>query len=98
MAEEEYIREINLGNTITLLGLGVFVGLFFYYLVLSVTRLSLVDLSYALFIAGNLVFNATTLHVLPQLMGVQWYGGASWPILFSNIAYIVFVMSLLQIS
>lgn len=98
MEEEEYIREINIGNTITLVGLGVFVGLFFYYLVLSVTRLSLVDLSYAIFIAGNLLFNATTLQVLPQLTGVQWYGGASWPILFSNIAYIVFVMSLLQIS
>lgn len=98
MSKTAYMSEIKLGNSITLLGLGILFGLFFYYLVLSITRHSWVDFSYAGFILGNLLFNATSLLVLPQLVGIHWYGGASWPILFSNIAYLLFVLQLLGIK
>ncbi|WP_052706116.1 sensor domain-containing diguanylate cyclase [Vibrio galatheae] len=98
MPEAEYKQEIQLGNSITLIGLGIFFGLFFYYFVLSITRLSWVDLSYAAFILGNLIFNATSLLVIPRLLDIHWYGGASWPILLSNIAYLLFVMKLLGIQ
>lgn len=98
MPEAEYIQEIKAGNSITLLGLGIFASLFFYYLVLSITRRSRVDLAYALFILGNLLFNATSLLFLSDVLGVTWFTGASWPILLSNIAYVIFVLALLGIT
>lgn len=36
--------------------------------------------------------------VFPELFGVHWFYLVSVPILFSNCAYIVFVMALLEIS
>lgn len=96
--KSKYISQLRVGNSITLIGLGILTALFFYYLVLSMVRASLIDLTYALFILGNLLFNSTSLLVAADLFGLRWFGGASWPILFSNIAYIVFVMSLLQVS
>ncbi|USD64745.1 diguanylate cyclase [Vibrio sp. SCSIO 43136] len=98
LPKAQYSLDIRMGNAITLCGLGIFVGLFFYYLVLSAARKSLVDFSYAIFILGNLLFNATSLQAMHQLFGIQWFGGASWPIFFSNIAYILFVFMLLKIT
>ncbi|MCG6318308.1 7TM-DISM domain-containing protein, partial [Vibrio alginolyticus] len=68
------------------------------YLVLSIARKNLVDFSYAMFILGNLLFNSTSLLVAHHLLGIQWFGGASWPILCSNMAYLVFVMQLLEVK
>ncbi len=96
--KHHYIEQVKVGNTITLVGLGILIALFFYYLVLSLARSNLVDLMYALFILGNLIFNATSLLAASHLLGSRWFGGASWPILFSNIAYIVFVLALLKVS
>ncbi|MEZ8823574.1 diguanylate cyclase [Vibrio amylolyticus] len=98
MNDAEYIGEIRLGNSFALSTLGILVGLFFYYIVISFARKSTVDFTYAMFILGNIIFNCTTLHVSRDVFGLAWFGGGSWPILFSNIAYIVFVMSLLKIS
>lgn len=98
MDKMDYIADIRLGNAISLGGIGIFFSLFIYYIVLSVSRASLVDFSYAIFILGNLLFNSTSLLVASDLFGITWFGGASWPILFSNIAYIIFVMSLLNVT
>lgn len=94
----DYVEDIKVGNAITLIGIGVFFALFLYYFVLSITRKNIVDLTYALFILGNLLFNSTTLLVFSDLFGWRSFVGASWPIFFSNIAYIVFVLTLLEIS
>ncbi len=98
MEKSQYISQLKVGNAITLIGIGILTALFFYYLVLSIVRVSVIDATYALFILGNLLFNSTSLLVAADLFDLRWFGGASWPILFSNIAYIVFVMSLLKIS
>ncbi|WP_260259755.1 sensor domain-containing diguanylate cyclase [Vibrio intestinalis] len=98
MSKQQYVQEIRMGNTVTLLGLGIFSSLFIYYIVLSIVRSSLVEFTYALFILGNLLFNGTSLLVIKQIFGFDWFWGASWPIFFSNIAYVFFVTSLLGIS
>jgi len=46
---------------------------------------------------GNLLFNGTGLLLLPDLFGMHWIYMASVPILFSNVAYVLFVMTLLKI-
>lgn len=98
MEKSLYLEDIRIGNAITLTGIGILLSLFFYYLVLSIARKNLVDFSYAMFILGNLLFNSTSLLVAHHLLGIQWFGGASWPILCSNMAYLVFVMQLLEVK
>jgi diguanylate cyclase (GGDEF)-like protein len=98
MLEKDYLAEIKPGNAIALIGLGVFAGLGILYLTLGANRFRTTDLAYSAFIFGNFLFNATTLLVFSDLFGVQWYRGASLPICFSNIAYIVFVTRLLGIQ
>jgi diguanylate cyclase (GGDEF)-like protein len=98
MLEQDYLAEIKRGNAITLIGLGIFAGLGVLYLTLGIYRFRKTDLAYSAFILGNLLFNATSLLVFSDLFGLQWFRGASLPICFSNIAYIVFVTRLLGIQ
>ncbi|MDO9423634.1 MAG: diguanylate cyclase [Methylobacter sp.] len=92
-----YRQAIKPGNTLTLLCLGMFLGLMLYYATLAIVRRRLSEAMYSLFILGNLLFNGTSLLVFPDLFGMHWIYLVSFPILFSNCAYILFVMALLKI-
>ncbi len=92
-----YRDAVKPGNALTLIGLGVFLGLGIYYTTLSLVRRRMAEGMYALFILGNILFNGTALLVFSDLFGLQWIYLASVPILISNTAYIGFVMSLLEI-
>ncbi|MDH5391693.1 MAG: diguanylate cyclase [Gammaproteobacteria bacterium] len=93
----DYRHAIKPGNALVLLSLGIFLGLGIYYATLSLARQRMVEAMYALFILGNLLYNSMSLLVFPELFKLNWIYLVSVPILFSNIAYIVFVMSLLEI-
>lgn len=93
-----YQQEVKLSNTLTLIALGVFFGLGIYYAVLAAYRNRLAEGMYASFIAGNFLFNSATLLVLADVLKVHSLYWATMPILFSNIAYVVFVMALLEIK
>lgn len=93
----EYERQIPFTQSLTLVGLGIFLALMFYYSVMAVWRRSRTDLLYALFIFGNLLYNGSVLLVYSHLFGWTWFYLISTPILFSNAVYIGFVMRLLRI-
>lgn len=95
---QDYERRIPLTQSLTLVGLGIFFALMFYYAVMAVWRQSRTDLLYALFILGNLLYNGAALLVYSQLFGWTWFYLISTPILFSNVVYIGFVMRLLRIT
>jgi len=92
-----YRQATRPGNALTLVGLGVFLGLGFYYAALALARKRAAEAMYALFILGNLLFNGSALLVFPEIFGMHWIYLVSIPILFSNAAYVVFVMALLEI-
>ena len=93
-----YQQSIKVGNAVTLAGMGIFFALGFYYIVLGTSRGRIGDLLYAVFIAGNLLYNSAALLVASDLFGIHQFYLISVPILFSNTAYIAFVMVLLNIN
>lgn len=93
-----YQQSIKFGNTLTLMCLGVILGLGIYYATLTSLRNRLAEGMYACFILGNLLFNSATLLVLADVFAVHSLYWATMPILFSNVAYVVFVMALLEIK
>ena len=92
-----YRQAIKPGNALVFLCLGVLLGLAIYYSALALIRRNVVDGMYALFILGNLLYNGTALLVYPDLFGMHWFYLISMPILFSNCAYVMFVITLLDI-
>lgn len=96
--EADYARQIPYTQSLTLIGLGIFLALIFYYSVMAVWRGSRTDLLYALFITGNLLYNGAALLVYSHLFGWTWFYLTSTPILLSNVIYIAFVMRLLRIE
>lgn len=95
---EDYRRSIKGGNALVMVGLGIFLGLGIYYATLSFARKRLAEGMYTLFILGNFLYNGIALLVLPHLFDIHWFYLSSTPILFSNAAYIVFVMALLGVQ
>lgn len=93
-----YLQSIKVGNTITLAGLGIFFAMGIYYIVLGVSRGRIGDLFYAIFIWGNFFYNGAALLVFSDLFQIKQFYLISIPILFSNPAYIAFVMVLLHIN
>jgi diguanylate cyclase len=93
-----YQQAIKPTSLITLVGLGVFLGLGIYYTALAERRSGWAEAMYACFILGNLVFNGAALLVLSDVFGIHSMYFVSTPVLLSNIAYIVFVMHLLEIK
>ena len=81
-----------------MLCLGIFFGLGIYYAVLASLRNRLAEGMYASFIFGNFLFNSATLLVLADMFAVHSLYWATMPILFSNVAYVIFVMALLEIK
>lgn len=93
----DYQQAIKPGNALVLMGLGVFWSLGFYYAALAVVRRRVAERMYAFFILGNLLYNGTALLVFPDLLSWHWVYLVSVPVLFSNMAYIVFVNALLDL-
>jgi diguanylate cyclase (GGDEF)-like protein len=93
----DYRQSLKAGNTLALVGMGIFLGLGVYYAALAVARRRMAEGMYALFILGNFLFNGDSLLLFPDLLGIHWIYLASYPIVFSNCAYIAFVLSLLEI-
>ncbi len=56
------------------------------------------DALYAVFVLGNILYNGSALLVFPDLFGMHWFYLVSVPILVSNVAYVLFVMKLLDIE
>jgi signal transduction histidine kinase/CheY-like chemotaxis protein len=96
--QQHYRQAIKAGNAITLWCMGLLAGLAFYYAVLSLIRHTATNALYSLFILGNLLYNGTALLVYPELFGFHGFYLISFPILFSNVAYVLFVMKLLNIE
>lgn len=95
---DHYQQAIKRGDALTLLCMGVLLGLLFYYAVLAWIRNNPTDIWYALFLLGNLLYNGMALLVYPELLNIHWFYLISFPILLSNLAYILFVTRLLDIS
>ena len=93
-----YQQSIKLGDVIALVSLGVLFSLGIYYSILAYVRRRITEVTYAIFIFMNLVFNSMTMLLAPDLLGIHWFYLAGAPILISNIAYMLFVMSLLEIK
>ncbi len=94
----DYLIAIQRGDALTLLCMGILLGLMFYYAVLAGIRRNATDGFYALFILGNLLYNGTALLVYPDLLGLHWFYLISFPILLSNCSYVLFVLRLLDIT
>ncbi len=94
---EDYRQEIKPGNALTLLCLGMFMGLMIYYAALAIVRRRLSEAMYSTFILGNLLFEGAALLLFSDVFGIHWIYLAGAPILFSNCAYVLFAMSLLEI-
>lgn len=93
-----YMHAIKRGNALALFGLGIFWALGIYYTVLAASRNRSVEAMYAIFIAGNFIYNSAALLVLPDLLNVHSIYLVSMPVLLSSMAYILFVMHLLEIN
>ena len=96
--KHEYIKSIKVTNSVTGIGLGIFFGLGFYYLVMSFIRRNKLDLFYAGFILSNFIFNCATLLIWSDVFQFKWFFLGSVTITFSNILYVLFVMRLLSIT
>lgn len=95
---KDYRQSIKPANALVLVGMGIFLGLGIYYSALAIVRRRRAEGMYALFILGNFLFNGSALLVFPELLDMHWIYLVSLPILFSNIAYVLFVMALLEID
>ena len=93
-----YQAAIKWGNVITLFGLGIFFGLGIYYAALAASRNRWAEAMYAGFIVGNFIYNSAALLVFSDVLGLRSIYFVSMPVLLSNIAYILFVMHLLEIT
>ncbi len=96
--EVHYRTAIRGGNALTLLCLGILLGLGFYYAALAVIRREATDALYCAFILGNLLYNGMALLVFPEYFDLHWFYTISVPILFSNCVYVLFVFRLLGIT
>jgi signal transduction histidine kinase/ActR/RegA family two-component response regulator len=94
---ENYRQTIKPGNLLALVCLGIFVGLGMYYLVLGAWRRRLAEGMYGLFIFGNLLFQSAALLVDSDVLGLHTMALVGAPLLFSNMAYVAFVYSLLEV-
>lgn len=93
-----YRQSIKKTNVLTLLCAGILSGLGIYYLILAVARRRRTEILYAFFIISNLLFSSCALLILSDVFDIHNYYLVSVPILFSNAAYILFVMSLLEVT
>lgn len=96
-AEADYIQPARVSALFTAVGVGIFLALGFYYLVMGLWRRSRSDLLYVGFIVGNALFFGSALMFGKAVFGPVAFHWTSVPILFSNMLYVLFVMQLLGI-
>jgi diguanylate cyclase len=96
--QASYMQAIKRGNALTLFALGIFCGLGIYYAVLATSRNRSVEAMYAIFIAGNFIYNSAALLVLSDLFNLHAIYWVSMPVLISSMAYMLFVIHLLEIN
>jgi len=96
--QASYMQAIKRGNALTLFALGIFCGLGIYYAVLATSRNRSVEAMYAIFIAGNFIYNSAALLVFSDLFDLHAIYLVSMPVLISSIAYMLFVIHLLEIN
>lgn len=96
--QASYMHAIKRGNALTLFALGIFCGLGIYYAVLATSRNRSVEAMYAIFIAGNFIYNSAALLVLSDLFNMHSIYWVSMPVLISSMAYMLFVIHLLEIN
>ncbi|QCU90047.1 diguanylate cyclase [Thiomicrorhabdus sediminis] len=94
---DAYQKQIRLGDAIVLIGIGIFLAMGIYYGALSFVSSRKTEIFYALFIFSNLLFNSGAHLLLSQVFGWHNFYLVSFPILISNLIYILFVMRLLEI-
>jgi diguanylate cyclase (GGDEF)-like protein len=94
----QYEQHIKTGNALVLLCLGSMFALIVYFVSLAVIRRQITEFMYSLFILGNIFYNGTALLFFSDLLGIHYFYLISVPILFSNIAYISFATTLLNIN
>lgn len=94
----DYVSGIKPANAMVLMCMGIYIGLGIYYLTLGLVRVRIADGMYVIFILGNMLFGGVSLLVFKELFGFKFIYALSFPILLSNMAYVAFVMSLLNIN
>lgn len=92
-----YRQAIKWGNFIGLVSIGILFSLGIYYAILAYVRKRTTEIMYTIFISMNLIFSGTSMLILPDLFGIHLFYLAGAPLLLSNMAYVVFAKSLLQI-
>jgi diguanylate cyclase len=92
-----YRQAIKWGTVIALVCLGVLMSLGVYYAILAYVRRRVTETMYTSFILLNVVSTSMSMLIAPDLLNIHWFYLAGGPFLFSNVAYVLFAKSLLQI-
>ncbi|SIS81178.1 diguanylate cyclase domain-containing protein [Neptunomonas antarctica] len=92
-----YRQAIKWGNFIGLVSIGILLSLGVYYAILAYVRKRTAEIMYTTFIWMNVIFSCTSMLITPDLFGLHWFYLAGAPLLLSNMAYVLFAKSLLQI-
>lgn len=93
-----YLQETHASAALSLLLLGVLLGLFVYYAAIGLIRRHFTERMFAIFIFGNLAFHAAALGVFNQFFGWYWFYLTALPLLVANLAYVSFMGNLLGIN
>ena len=94
----DYARSVKYGSTLVLIGLGIMSALSFFYLVHYFSRKRTENLFYALFVLCCIAYNSSALLPMSDLAGIHWFYLISLPMMPASIFYVIFVMTLLDIS
>lgn len=93
-----YQQQTNISAAISLLLLGILLGLFIYYATIGILPGHFTERLYATFLFGNLVFHAAALGAFNQFFDWHWFYLTGLPLLIANLAYVNFVCHLLGIN
>ncbi len=93
-----YQKQTNISAAISLLLLGILLGLFIYYTTIGILPGRATERLYATFLFGHLVFHAAALGAFNQFFEWHWFYLTGLPLLIANLAYVNFVCHLLGIN
>ncbi|WP_229007525.1 GGDEF domain-containing protein [Methylophilus sp. Leaf408] len=93
-----YQQQTNISAAISLLLLGILLGLFTYYATIGMLAGRITERLYASFLFGHLVFHAAALGIFNQFFEWHWFYLTGLPLLIANLAYVNFVCHLLGIN
>lgn len=93
-----YQQQTNISAAISLLLLGIMLGLFTYYTTIGILPGRVTERLYATFLFGHLIFHAAALGAFNQFFEWHWFYLTGLPLLIANLAYVNFVCHLLGIN